>query len=55
MKAYGGVNVKIHILLSLVEGDWSTSRPGIFNPVERAPGTHWLGGWVDLRAGLEDS
>jgi hypothetical protein len=22
--------------------------------VERAPGTHWIGGWVDLRAGLDD-
>jgi hypothetical protein len=21
---------------------------------ERAPGTHWIGGWVDLRAGLGD-
>jgi hypothetical protein len=20
---------------------------------ERAPGTHWMGGWVGLRAGLE--
>jgi hypothetical protein len=23
-------------------------------PRERAPGTHWIGGWVDLRAGLDD-
>jgi hypothetical protein len=23
-------------------------------PGERTPGTHWIGGWVDLRAGLED-
>jgi hypothetical protein len=23
-------------------------------PSERAPGTHWIGGWVDLTAGLED-
>jgi hypothetical protein len=21
---------------------------------ERAPGTHWIGGWVDPRAGLDD-
>jgi hypothetical protein len=21
---------------------------------ERAPGTHWAGGWVDLGAGLDD-
>jgi hypothetical protein len=25
-----------------------------FTPGEGAPGTHWIGGWVDLRAGLDD-
>jgi hypothetical protein len=25
---------------------------GRFNPRERAPGTHWIGGWVGPRAGL---
>jgi hypothetical protein len=25
-----------------------------FTPGERAPGTHWIEGWVDLRAGLDD-
>jgi hypothetical protein len=56
MKAYVGVDVYIHIFLTsaLVGGDWSTSRPGRFFPGERAPGTHWIGGWVDLRAGLDD-
>jgi hypothetical protein len=39
---------------ALVGGEWSTSRPGRFTPRERAPGTHWIGGWVDLRAGLYD-
>jgi hypothetical protein len=33
---------------------WSVSRPGRFAPGERAPGTHWIGGWVDPRAGLDD-
>jgi hypothetical protein len=23
-------------------------------PGEKPPGTHWIGGWVDLRAGLDD-
>jgi hypothetical protein len=23
-------------------------------PGERAPSTHWIGGWVDPRAGLDD-
>jgi hypothetical protein len=40
--------------LALVGGEWSTSRPGRFTPGERAPGTHWRGRWVDLRAGLDD-
>jgi hypothetical protein len=51
-----GVDVQIHIFLtlSLVGGECSTSRPGRFNPGERAPGTHWIGGSVALRAGLDD-
>jgi hypothetical protein len=28
--------------------------PRAFNPGERAPGTHWIGGWVGPRAGLDD-
>jgi hypothetical protein len=31
---------------------WSASRPIRFIPGERAPGTHWIGGWVDPKAGL---
>jgi len=37
---------------SLVGGEWSASRPGHFTPRERAPGTHWIGGWMGPRAGL---
>jgi hypothetical protein len=50
------VYVEIQILLTtaLVGGEWSTSRPGRFTPGERAPYTHWIGGWVDLKACLED-
>jgi hypothetical protein len=32
----------------------SASRPCRFTPRERAPGTHWIGGWVVPRAGLDD-
>jgi hypothetical protein len=34
-------------------GEWSASRPGRFTPGERAPGTHWIGGWVGRRAVLD--
>jgi hypothetical protein len=56
MKAYGGVDVLIQIFLNsaLTGGEWSASRPGRFTPGERAPGTRWIGGWVNPRAGLDD-
>jgi hypothetical protein len=56
MKARGGVNVKIHILLAsaLVGGEWSASRPYRFTPGERSPGIHWIGGWMDPRPGLDN-
>jgi hypothetical protein len=56
MKAYGEVDVEIHIFLTsaLARGEWSASRPGRFTPGGRASGTHWIGGWVDPRAVLDD-
>jgi hypothetical protein len=56
MKAYGGVEVEIHIFLTsaLAGGDWSALRPGRFIPGDTDPGTHWIGGWVNPRAGLDD-
>jgi hypothetical protein len=56
MKAYVGVDVQIHIFLAsaLAGGEWSASRLGRLIPGERAPCTHWIGGWVDPRAGLDD-
>jgi hypothetical protein len=49
--ACGGVGVQIHIFLTsaLVGGEWSASRPCRFTS-----GTHWIGGLVGPRAGLDD-
>jgi hypothetical protein len=57
MKANWGSGCIIHIFLTsaLVEGEWSASRPYRFTPGERAPSTHWLGGWVEPRAGMDDA
>jgi hypothetical protein len=56
MKAHGGVDVQIHVWLTsaLVRGEWLASRPGRFTPGEKVPGTHWIGGSVDLTANLDD-
>jgi hypothetical protein len=56
MQAYGGVDVLIHIFLTLalVGGEWSASRRGRFSPRKRTPGTNLTGGWVSPRAGLDD-
>jgi hypothetical protein len=54
MKAYWGVEVQLHAFLSSVldGGEFSASHTGRFTPRERAPGTHWIEGWVGPRAGL---
>jgi hypothetical protein len=39
---------------STLDGDeWPVSRSGLALPPENDPGTHWIGGWVGLRAGLD--
>jgi hypothetical protein len=55
MKTYWGVEVQLHAFSTLVMyvGEWSASGPGGFSPREITPGTHWIGGWVGLRAGLD--
>lgn len=45
MYGSGGITPSSFIS-SLDEGEWPTSRPDRFTPGERAPGTHWNGGWL---------
>jgi hypothetical protein len=43
-----------HSLTSALDGgEWSASRPGRLTPRERAPVTHWIGGWVGPRSVLD--
>jgi hypothetical protein len=55
MKAYWGVEVQLHTFFTspLDGGERSASRPGRFTLKYRAPGTHWIEGWVGPRAGLD--
>jgi hypothetical protein len=47
-----GVQLLLFLDLGTRWGEWSTSRPGRPISQERNPSTHWIGGWVGLRAGL---
>jgi hypothetical protein len=51
MKAHGGVDVYIHVFLTLalVGFEWSAPDPGSFNPRERATSTHLIRDWVRLK------
>jgi hypothetical protein len=55
MKTYWGEETQLRAFLNsaLDIGEWSASSSGRIIPRERAPGTHWIGGWVDTRAILE--
>jgi hypothetical protein len=55
MKTYGGVEITAPSFLTsaLDGGEWSASCPGRFTREERDPGTHWIGGWVGLSAGMD--
>jgi hypothetical protein len=44
----------VFLTSALVGGERSALRPSRFSPGERGPRTHWIGGWVDPRAGLDD-
>jgi hypothetical protein len=47
-----------YLTSALDRGEWSTSHPGRALPPGKGPsvpivGTHWIGGWVGPRAGLD--
>jgi hypothetical protein len=56
IKGHGGVDVLIHVFLTLalIGGEWWASCPGHFTSRKRAPGAHWIGGWVGPRTWLDD-
>jgi hypothetical protein len=55
MEVYRGVEVLLNAFLTsaLDGGEWSASLPGRFISRGRSTGTHWIGGWVGPRAGLD--
>jgi hypothetical protein len=52
MKAHGTV-IQIFLTSALGGGELSASRPCRFTPGERTLGTHWIGGYVGPRVGLD--
>jgi hypothetical protein len=46
----------MHISLTSARagGEWSASRLNRITHGERAPGIHWIGGWVDPKAVLDE-
>jgi hypothetical protein len=52
MKMYGGVDV--FLILALDEGELLASCPNCFTPGGKAISTHWIGGSVSPRTGLDD-
>jgi hypothetical protein len=53
MSGSGGT-VPTFLTSALDGGEWSVSRPCRFTPGERAHDSHWIGGWVGPRVGLND-
>jgi hypothetical protein len=54
MKAYWGSGGIAPRILDLgTRWERSASNPGLFTPREKAPSTHWIGGWVVPRAVLD--
>jgi hypothetical protein len=56
MKTYGEWSYSSAILVwALDESERSASLPGCLTLGERAPGAHWIGGWVGFKGGLDST
>jgi hypothetical protein len=55
MKTYGRVEVYTHgfVTSALEGGECLALRPDYFTPGKRAPGTHWIVGWMGPSAGMD--
>jgi hypothetical protein len=55
MRMYWVAEEELHAFLTSAQdrGEWSASRFGSFTSGIIAPSSRWIGGWVDLRAGLD--
>jgi hypothetical protein len=55
MKTYGEVRVWLHSFLTwAVDGvEWSAAYPDRYTPRERAPSSHWIGGWMGPTTSLD--
>jgi hypothetical protein len=49
----GGGGIAPLLTSALNGGEWSAPRPGRLTLGERSLHTHWIGGWVGPRAGLD--
>jgi hypothetical protein len=47
------VQLRVFLTSALDGGEWSDSLPSLFTSGEKAPATHWIGGRVVPRAGLD--
>jgi hypothetical protein len=53
-KVWGSGGIDLPFLTLALDGDeWLATRPGHFTPVEKDPGTCWVGGCVGPRASLD--
>jgi hypothetical protein len=56
MKTWASGSIAVTFLTPALDGgEWSASLPGRFISSERAPGTHYIGGWVGPRTGGLDT